>query len=318
MGQGMYRCPNCAAGLGSGMAFCPSCGTRFPQPTPGAPAPTPPQAPYIAQPPARRTSSVGTTFALVALIVVVVLGTLWFLNNTRPGLQIKCKYLNDAGACLTLLLTEPVPQTPSGPVYVQPTEDPAVASAAAETRARSAIDFAAASVKSDLSGLAASETTLSHDLVAIPNDLNGMAADVATVKKDRDAIVAEAATGSTDSGTVCGDAATVAGDKATVDGDLATINGDGATINGDIYSVQNGIAYLQRDGDALAAARANLPSYNDDGPTGADVASALTSANSAIDSADQTYAGYLKTANSYVAKAESYSADAAAACDSTR
>jgi hypothetical protein len=80
--------------------------------------------------------------------------------------------------------------------------------------------------------------------------------------------------------------------------------------------VQNGISYLQRDGDALASARAILPSYSDSGPTSADIANALTDAKASIDSANQTYAGYLKTANSYVSTAETYSADAATACQS--
>lgn len=84
---------------------------------------------------------------------VVLFGGLWFLNNTRAGLGIKCSVLNDVGACFIFEL--------SAPAQPLPTEDPVVVAErerqAEEQRRQAAVeqaqreaDGAVARVSSDL------------------------------------------------------------------------------------------------------------------------------------------------------------------------
>ena len=62
----------------------------------------------------------GIVAGLIARAVLV--GGLWFLNITRPGLGVKCEFLNDLGACpLYELSREAEPASP--PI----TEDPELA-----------------------------------------------------------------------------------------------------------------------------------------------------------------------------------------------
>lgn len=88
----------------------------------------------------------------------VLLGGLWFLNNTRAGLGIKCSMLNDAGACFLYALSEPV--APRAPL---PTENPAVVAErerqeaerqiqAAAERAQREADQAVSSASAELEG----------------------------------------------------------------------------------------------------------------------------------------------------------------------
>lgn len=56
------------------------------------------------------------------LACVVLLGGLWFLNNTRAGMGVKCSLLNDMGACFIYEFSAPI--APPAPL---PTENPAVA-----------------------------------------------------------------------------------------------------------------------------------------------------------------------------------------------
>ena len=53
-------------------------------------------------------SSLGRGLSSVIVVIALVLGTLWVLDNTQVGLNIKCRFLNDIGACLEAALTGPV------------------------------------------------------------------------------------------------------------------------------------------------------------------------------------------------------------------
>lgn len=73
----------------------------------------------------KGSSVVASALLSVAIIVV----GLWALNNTSIGLNIKCRYLNDLGACFLVVLTEPTGPSrnrPEGFEFVPPpTESPA-------------------------------------------------------------------------------------------------------------------------------------------------------------------------------------------------
>lgn len=82
----------------------------------------------------------GIVAGLVAC--AVFFGGLWFLNNTRPGLQIKCSLFTDLGACFLYELSEP--RSPGSPGRPQPTDDPATVEARRQAdEADRAVDDAA-------------------------------------------------------------------------------------------------------------------------------------------------------------------------------
>lgn len=90
-----HACPNCGFRRMFGMyitSTCPTCGYRMAPPAPPA------------DPPKSKGGSSALATALMAVVLVV--GTLWFLNSTRVGVEIKCRYLNDPGACLELLVLQ--------------------------------------------------------------------------------------------------------------------------------------------------------------------------------------------------------------------
>jgi hypothetical protein len=266
-------------------------------------------------------SSLTRVLGSLVLVVAVVFGTLWFLNSTRPGLDIKCRYLNDLGACFEAVLTQPVPQVPDpfapggndGGVAPPVTPDPAAVEAARVVAAQARIDGAGGSVASDISDLNDTISSLQADMKSVPGDLKSMAGDVATTLADEQQVLTEAKNG-TDSGTVCGDAGTVDGDSGTVEGDEGTIEGDGGTLDGDIATVQSSVDQLRTDAADLASARASLPSYGDSGPSVSAVSTAMSAASGAIASAQKAYVADLAKAKGYVKTAAKYAAAADAAC----
>jgi hypothetical protein len=44
--------------------------------------------------------SLARTVILLTVVLIVIVGGLWLLNNTHEGLVIKCHVLGDWGACL--------------------------------------------------------------------------------------------------------------------------------------------------------------------------------------------------------------------------
>ena len=90
-------------------AYCPNCGTRYLDGTPPAPSPSPPGPPAQTPPspprPKAKSRNSGSSPLAVAILVVLLIGlSVWFLNNTRPGLELKCRLFNDLGACVESLV----------------------------------------------------------------------------------------------------------------------------------------------------------------------------------------------------------------------
>lgn len=92
------NCPSCCTRLGRNAWQCARCGYRFglaPGARPGS----------IAQAPSRW--GMGGIAGTVLLVLALVFGSLWFLNNAALGLDIKCQYLNDPSACFRLNRSDP-------------------------------------------------------------------------------------------------------------------------------------------------------------------------------------------------------------------
>jgi ElaB/YqjD/DUF883 family membrane-anchored ribosome-binding protein len=85
-----------------------------------------------------------TVVVVVVATVLVLVSGLWFLNNTRPGLRLKCEFLNNLGACLTYGLSELADHAPAPAV----TTDPRIA---AQQTAQRAADRAVDQASFDLS-----------------------------------------------------------------------------------------------------------------------------------------------------------------------
>lgn len=90
------KCPNCSRRWwASGHAGqCPRCGYLFGE----VAADSRPAAPRAGP----------STARVVMTTLLLLIAAAWFLNNTRLGLEIKCRFLNDVGACLAVALTSEV------------------------------------------------------------------------------------------------------------------------------------------------------------------------------------------------------------------
>lgn len=93
-------CGNCRATRAEGAKFCPSCGEAYDAASLPSPA-----APTI--PSAHRKERKSSPVAVTLLLVLVVIGGLYLLNNTMAGISIKCHLLGDYGACLIESFSEP-------------------------------------------------------------------------------------------------------------------------------------------------------------------------------------------------------------------
>ena len=203
--------------------------------------------------------SATTALATIALGVVVVLGGSWFLNNTRPGLELKCRLLNDAGACLLVVLTQPaqpgdvsVPAPfdpgPAKPATPEPTPDPAIALAAAVRSADQDVQSALSSLRDEISSLGDEPSGMGDGLASMKDDLGTVKEDLATTRS-------EYSDSSQDSGTICSDAATVSSDVATLESDLATIESDGASLESSLVTFDQAVDELRGAASSLEVGR---------------------------------------------------------------
>jgi hypothetical protein len=262
--------------------------------------------------------SATTALATVALGVVVVLGGAWFLNNTRPGLEIKCRFLNDAGACLLFVLTEPaqpgsvpVPApfdpAPAEPATPEPTRDPAIALAAAVQSADQDVQSALSSLRDEISSLGDEPSGIGDDLASMRDDLGTVKEDLATTRSEYN-------DSSQDSGTICSDAATVSSDVATLEGDLATIESDGASLESTLVSFDQAVDELRGAAASLRSALAAYPAGSSSATADGDISALLDKASKARSSAQGRYTAGLKTAKGYVKQGKALEAKANQVC----
>ena len=301
-------CATCGSQRPVGAAECPTCGASF---APVAPSRTPR---------ARRSGNHPLT---IVILVALVIGGIYLLNNTRVGLELKCRYLNDLGACLEVVLITPATGSqglsPLETRTPEPTEDPAAAAQRAEQerilQAQAAIDRDVETVASDLD--AVTRLSLESEVAAVPTDLTSQAKDVATTLHDQRVVLAEAKNG-TDGPTVCSDAYTVASDAYTVGSDEYTVESDGYTIDGSVGEAKNAVTTLQSDFAQLQSDQTRLPDYSPTSlPTETQIAKAVSSATTMIANAQKTYAGYLAKAKKAVKTATGYADEAQRVCDNT-
>ena len=94
-----YPCPRChGTGPGERPRFCPHCGWEV-----GRPHPVDLYYRSESDELRRRERDEigeGRIVARVIMLVLIVVGLLFLLNNTAAGLQIKCHVLGDLGACI--------------------------------------------------------------------------------------------------------------------------------------------------------------------------------------------------------------------------
>ena len=129
-------CSQCGQPRIENGAFCPSCGARY-DPVPPSPGPSVPRR--TSEPQGARSGS--SPVAVIFLTLLVIGAALWFMNNTVLGLQLKCRYLNDLGACLEVVVSQPqslfsngaggdnptvIPTAPTTPPITDVTLPPAV------------------------------------------------------------------------------------------------------------------------------------------------------------------------------------------------
>jgi hypothetical protein len=91
-----YLCPRCGTdvmpvGPNPMPNFCATCGFGLGSLQSGGNQP---------QARGRGGSGGAAWFARIALLLILVIGALWYLNNTHEGLAIKCHVFGDWGACL--------------------------------------------------------------------------------------------------------------------------------------------------------------------------------------------------------------------------
>lgn len=85
-------CAACGQPRDTGALLCSQCGAPFPE----ASSRRQPQGIQT-----EDTRSAGSSPLATAVLVVVMLGlAVWFFMGTQIGLQLRCQYLNDLGACL--------------------------------------------------------------------------------------------------------------------------------------------------------------------------------------------------------------------------
>jgi hypothetical protein len=106
-------CPNCGQRLSDRgiLLACPRCGYRM--------APSH-HALYGRVP----TSSGPNALGVIGLALIVVFGSLWFLNNTKLGLELKCRYLSDIVACATVTVQGLSDSSAGGPAVAAPATGP--------------------------------------------------------------------------------------------------------------------------------------------------------------------------------------------------
>lgn len=128
-----------------------------------------------------------SAFQTAFFVIILLAGSLWVLNNTQLGVSLKCRFLGDAWACLTLAVDQLVtPQQPL-PAPVR-TESPEERLHRQEEEQRSAAASAVRTAISDLESNA-------DDLDSLASDLDSAAGDVGNALTDMqspyDALAAE-------------------------------------------------------------------------------------------------------------------------------
>ncbi len=130
--------------------------------------------------------------AAVVAVLILVAGS-WFLNNTRLGLEIKCRFLNDVGACFLYELTSPGTITEPPPV-----EDPAVAaSRRAEEEANAAVAAASRALQRAVDDVAGAADSASREAADLSQPLSDLSQAVADEQAATDTLAEMIAAGST-------------------------------------------------------------------------------------------------------------------------
>ncbi len=263
--------------------------------------------------------SATTALATIVLGVMVVLGGSWFLNNTRPGLELNCRLLDDAGACLLVVLTQPVqPESggglpapfdpgPAEPTTPAPTPDPAIALAAAVRSADQDVQSALSSLRDEITSLGDEPSGMGDDLASMKDVLGTVKEDLATTR-------AEYNDSTMDSGTICSDAATVSSDVATLESDLATIESDGASLESTLVTFDQAVDELRGAASSLRSAVAAYPAGSNSATADSEIASLLDMASDARKAAQVRYSAGLKTARGYVKQGKGLEAKANQVC----
>ncbi len=118
-----------------------------------------------------------SVLATAVLAAILVFGGLWALDNTAVGLNIKCRFFNDFGACLIVALTEPASPSDGGSggytYEPPPTESPEERAAREAMEARQRRDAAVRRASAAL-GLAIDDLSNNAD------ELKDAAADMAS------------------------------------------------------------------------------------------------------------------------------------------
>jgi hypothetical protein len=251
---------------------------------------------------------------IVAVSLVVFFGGNWLLNNTRLGIQVKCRVFNDVGACFLDALTTPINANNGDQTQdTQPPATPDPAQVQAEQQA--AIERAISSVRSALDDLVAAQSGLTDDLTSTQQDLDSMKGDLGTVATDKATVASEAKNG-TDAGVVCGDAGVVSGDAGVVSGDLGVIEGDGGVLQGSFSVLDNAVATLTTQvmqmRQAMSVLGSSVPAS---APSDTEISAALGAASTAGAAAHARYDQLYATARGYVKQANDLAAAAQAICD---
>lgn len=171
---------------------------------------------------------------------------------------------------------------------------------------------AAATVESDIQGVAGDESGMSSDVQGVGSDLSGEAQDLASTKAAAQSVEAEAQRHPNgDGGEVCGNAAGVAGDAAGVAGDASGVEGDASSVVSDIQGLQSAVSGLESDYSTYTTDEALVPSYlAPNAPPASQVSQVAAAASAAINSAVSTTNSYIAQANADVTAAYGYANDA--------
>lgn len=125
-----------------------------------------------------------SVLATATLAAILIAGSLWVLNNTQLGASLRCRFLNDAIACLGLAFDQvvTVPQLPTrAPAR---TESPEEKLRREEEERRSAAASDVRSATDVLLANAADLESLAGDMTASAEDVTAALSDIQTVYDD--------------------------------------------------------------------------------------------------------------------------------------
>lgn len=167
--------------------------------------------------------------------------------------------------------------------------------------ADAAVDHATSTLSDDLGSLTDAATGVTSAIQSTTSStLNQMQADLATTQKAAAAVESEAKQAGPGDATVCSDAAGVVSDAAGVDSDQAGVQSDTTGLNGDLQALQDALATVNPDQQALQQAQQADPGYQPQParPSQHVISAAISAAQSALRSGASTKANALATAAS--------------------